>query len=122
MYTYNAKVLRVIGGDTLECDIDLGFGVSITRMVKMTGIKVPEITSSILFVRELAAKTIARTTYALNKKDVILKTQLEYGDILAYIYESQGELDSHQSFNLKLIQEGLAIAPLCSYDGGNPVV
>jgi micrococcal nuclease len=109
MYTYNAKVIRILDGDTVEAEIDLGFGVSITRIVKMNGIDTPEKTSSILTVSELAATATARAKYALENKKVILKTQLDkgdkYGRVLAYIYESQGELDSHQSFNLKLIQE-----------------
>lgn len=119
MYTYNAKVLRVIDGDTLRCDIDLGFGVSIVRIVKMQGIesyRTPERTSSILTVQDLAAKAIARARATLENKTVILNTQLDKTDlVMAYIYESQRELDSHQSFNLKLIQEGLAMAssPKC---------
>ena len=49
---------------------------------------------------------------------IILKTKLDkddkYGRVLAYVYESQSELISDQSFNLKLIQEGLAVP----YGGG----
>jgi len=122
MYTYNAKVIRILDGDTVEAELDLGFGVSITRIVRMNGIDTPEKTSSILTVRELAAKATARAKYALENKKVILKTQLDkgdkYGRVLAYIYESQRELDADQSFNLKLIQEGLAFP----YDGGKKIV
>lgn len=122
MYTYNAKVIRILDGDTVEAELDLGFGVSITRIVRMNGIDTPEKTSSILTVRELAAKATARAKYALENKKVILKTQLDkgdkYGRVLAYIYESQRELDADQSFNLKLIQEGLAF----HYDGGKKIV
>jgi micrococcal nuclease len=118
MYTYNAKVIRILDGDTVEAELDLGFGVSITRIVRMNGIDTPEKTSSILTVRELAAKATARAKYALENKKVILKTHLDkgdkYGRVLAYIYESQRELDADASFNLKLIQEGLAFP----YDGG----
>jgi micrococcal nuclease len=27
VYTYEVKVIRIVDGDTLECDVDLGFGV-----------------------------------------------------------------------------------------------
>lgn len=122
MYTYNAKVIRILDGDTVEAEIDLGFGVSITRIVRMNGIDTPEKTSSILTVRELAAKATARARYALENKKVILKTQLDkgdkYGRVLAYIYETQSELGADQSFNLKLVQEGLAFP----YDGGKKIV
>lgn len=122
MYTYNAKVIRILDGDTVEAEIDLGFGVSITRIVRMNGIDTPEKTSSILTVRELAAKATARARYALENKKVILKTQLDkgdkYGRVLAYIYESQSELEADSSFNLKLVGEGLAFP----YDGGKKIV
>lgn len=31
MWTYNAKVLRVLDGDTVEADIDLGFDMHYIR-------------------------------------------------------------------------------------------
>ncbi len=43
MYEYNAKVLRIVDGDTLDVDIDLGFGVWIHReRVRLEGIDTPE--------------------------------------------------------------------------------
>ena len=42
MYTYNCKVLRVVDGDTVEVEIDLGLYVKITRMVRLLGINAPE--------------------------------------------------------------------------------
>jgi len=118
MYTYNAKVIRILDGDTVEVEIDLGFGISIKKLVRLNGIDTPEKTSKIDSVRELALKAKARTAAALENKNVILKTKLDkddkYGRVLAYVYESQTELQADQSFNLKLIQEGLAVP----YDGG----
>jgi len=118
MYTYNAKVIRILDGDTVEAEIDLGFGISIKKLVRLNGIDTPEKTSKIDSVRELALKAKARTAAALENKNVILKTKLDkddkYGRVLAYVYESQTELQADQSFNLKLIQEGLAVP----YDGG----
>ena len=43
MYEYKAKVLRVVDGDTVDVDIDLGFGVWMHReRVRMMGIDTPE--------------------------------------------------------------------------------
>lgn len=39
---YDAYVLRVIDGDTIECAISLGFGISITRHIRLYGIDAPE--------------------------------------------------------------------------------
>ena len=42
MYTYNIEVLRVIDGDTIDANIDLGFDVKIKKRVRFMGINTPE--------------------------------------------------------------------------------
>ena len=43
MYEYNVKILRIVDGDTVDIDIDLGFGVWIHReRVRFHGIDTPE--------------------------------------------------------------------------------
>ena len=43
MYEYKCKVLRVVDGDTVDVDIDLGFGVWMHKeRVRMMGIDTPE--------------------------------------------------------------------------------
>ena len=43
MYEYNAKILRIVDGDTLDVDIDLGFGVWLHReRIRLEGIDTPE--------------------------------------------------------------------------------
>lgn len=42
MYEYRARVTRVIDGDTLEAEIDLGFHVSFTVTLRLAGINAPE--------------------------------------------------------------------------------
>ena len=43
MYEYKCKILRVVDGDTVDVDIDLGFGIWIHReRVRMMGIDTPE--------------------------------------------------------------------------------
>lgn len=44
MYTYNAKVHRVIDGDTVDLVVDLGFSVSTTVRFRLDGIDAPELT------------------------------------------------------------------------------
>jgi endonuclease YncB( thermonuclease family) len=45
LYTYKARVLRVLDGDTLEAVIDLGFGVATTQTLRLRGIDCPELVS-----------------------------------------------------------------------------
>ena len=43
MYEYRAKVIKVIDGDTVDIDIDLGFGTWIkNERVRIMGIDTPE--------------------------------------------------------------------------------
>ena len=43
MYEYKCKVLRVVDGDTVDVDIDLGFGIVLSdERVRIMGIDTPE--------------------------------------------------------------------------------
>ena len=43
MYEYKCKILRVVDGDTVDIDIDLGFGIWMAKeRVRMMGIDTPE--------------------------------------------------------------------------------
>lgn len=46
MFTYTANNIRVIDGDTIECDIDLGFNITITKQkCRLAGINAPEMST-----------------------------------------------------------------------------
>lgn len=38
MYEYNAIIKKVVDGDTLDVDVDLGFGVKITQRLRLARI------------------------------------------------------------------------------------
>ena len=43
MYTYRCEVVKIIDGDTVDVDIDLGFGVWLKKeRIRMYGIDTPE--------------------------------------------------------------------------------
>ena len=43
MYEYNCEVTKIVDGDTLDVDIDLGFSVRLTKQrIRMLGIDTPE--------------------------------------------------------------------------------
>jgi micrococcal nuclease len=42
MYSYNAKCVRVVDGDTIDAEIDLGFDVKIKKRIRLAGINAPE--------------------------------------------------------------------------------
>ena len=43
MFEYRCKIVKVVDGDTVDCDIDLGFGVTLTNeRVRLIGVDAPE--------------------------------------------------------------------------------
>jgi len=42
-YIYKIEVLRVIDGDTIDAEIDLGFDISIQKRIRLHGINAPEV-------------------------------------------------------------------------------
>jgi micrococcal nuclease len=60
LYLYQAEVVRVIDGDTLDLSIDLGFEISNRQRVRLFGINTPEISgvkhSSDEYRRGIAAR------------------------------------------------------------------
>jgi len=76
MYEYRVKVVRVVDGDTVDVDIDLGFGVWLKdERVRIMGIDTPESRTrdKVEKVFGLAAKNKLKS---LLGKTSILKTQV----------------------------------------------
>ncbi len=44
-YTYRAEVLRVVDGDTLLAQVELGFGVAIAARLRLRGMDAPPLDS-----------------------------------------------------------------------------
>ena len=119
MYEYKVKILKVVDGDTVDVDIDLGFGVWLKdERVRLMGIDTPESRTSdrVEKVFGLAAK--ARLSSLLGA-DAILETQVskdgndmkgKFGRILGNFTTTNGE---HCA--AVLMREGHAVA----YTGGN---
>lgn len=42
MYEYRARVLRVVDGDTVDFEVDLGFSVKIKIRTRLAGVDTPE--------------------------------------------------------------------------------
>ena len=105
MYEYQARVIRVIDGDTIELDIDLGCHVHVTRMARLRGVNCPELTGD---NREagLAAKQYTETW--LSGETVRVNTHIDradkYGRLLVDIWIGP------VLFNASIVQAKHAIA------------
>jgi micrococcal nuclease len=111
MYEYNIKkVTKVVDGDTIDVDIDLGFNISYTQRVRLAGIDTPESRTKDTREKALGLEVKNKVKSAIESaKTVIIKTELpdsteKYGRILGWVY-----LDgAAKSLNEQLIDEGYA--------------
>jgi len=116
-YIYRVKkVIKVVDGDTIDADIDLGFDISLTKRVRLSGVDTPESRTTDLKEKKLGLESKEWLKHKLEfSKDVLIKTELpdsteKYGRILGNLYVNNEEL----SLNQQMIDEGYALA----YDGG----
>ena len=111
MYQYNITIDRVIDGDTVVVDIDLGFNINLYKQkVRLHGINAPESRTRDKEekFRGLAAK--ARLKELLREREVRLesKEKGKYGRILGVLY------DGKKNIFTTMLKEG----HLREYDGG----
>lgn len=108
MYTYNAKVVKVVDGDTLDALVDLGFDTWKQVRIRMMGINTPESRTRDLEekARGLAAKARLKEILKENKNKFILVSHGvgKYGRCLGEIFTTPGD----DSINNLLISEGHA--------------
>ena len=119
MYTYRCKILRVVDGDTVDVDIDLGFGIWMHKeRVRMMGIDTPESRT-----RDLVSKERLKDILPVGSKQ-ILKTQIDksgedakgkFGRILGDFLVYYPPADCEMGCTKILINEGYAV----EYMGGS---
>jgi micrococcal nuclease len=117
-YIYRVKqVLRVVDGDTIDADIDLGFDISLTKRVRLSGVDTPESRTTDLKEKALGLEVKEWLKKKLDgKKNILIKTELpdsteKYGRILGRLYVDDVCL------NDRMISDGYA----WEYSGGTKV-
>ena len=120
MYTYKAKLDRVIDGDTIDVNIDLGFDIQVKKRVRFVGINTPESRTRDLEekARGLAAKDRVKTILSENDIFTIESKEIgKYGRVLGKIYLSKMDGKDYLTqicLNDQLIKEGHGV----EYHGG----
>lgn len=79
MYEYKCKILRVVDGDTVDIDIDLGFGIWVHKeRVRMMGIDTPESRTRDLVEKQFGLASKVRLKELLPVGSIqILKTEID---------------------------------------------
>tara|TARA_R110001583_G_scaffold16176_1_gene65644 strand:+ start:484 stop:852 length:369 start_codon:yes stop_codon:yes gene_type:complete len=120
MYTYKAKLDRVVDGDTIDVDIDLGFDIKVKKRVRFVGINAPESRTRDLEekAKGLAAKDRVKAILAENDIFTIESQEIgKYGRVLGKIYLSRidgKDCLTQICLNDQLIKEGHGV----EYHGG----
>lgn len=85
MYNYKAKCNRVVDGDTLILDIDMGFSIHSIHSCRMLGYDAPERKE-----KELNQKCVEKLSSLVMGKELIVFTQKDpedkYGRYLVNVY------------------------------------
>ena len=121
MYEYKAKILRVVDGDTVDVDIDLGFGVWLrNERVRIMGIDTPESRTRDKQEKKFGLLAKERLKELLPKgKDSVLRTQIDkdgedakgkFGRILGNFVYGHGHNGRFTMVTDILIKEGHAVA------------
>ena len=118
MYEYKVNIVKIVDGDTVDVDIDLGFGMWIKdERVRMMGIDTPESRTRDKVEKKFGLASNQRLKSMLGKKG-ILKTQVnkkgedmkgKFGRILGDFV-----VDDKMATEI-LVEEGYAVA----YFGGS---
>jgi micrococcal nuclease len=111
MYEYRVKqVLRVVDGDTIDVDIDLGFNISYTQRVRLAGIDTPESRTTDKYEKALGLEVKKKLGELIKSATkIVIRTEKpdsseKYGRILGWLF-----LDgSSESVNTALIASGYA--------------
>jgi len=107
---YVKKVTKVVDGDTIDVDIDLGFDISFSSRVRLAGIDTPESRTADKAEKALGLEAKAYLKHAIDEaKSVVIKTEKmdsseKYGRILGWVYLN----GDTESLNDKMINDGYA--------------
>jgi micrococcal nuclease len=111
MYEYRVKkVLKVVDGDTIDVDIDLGFDISFTSRVRLAGIDTPESRTTEKEEKVLGLEVKDRLKHLISTANtVVIRTEKpdsseKYGRILGWLFLDGAE----KSVNEALIADGYA--------------
>ena len=107
---YVKKVTKVVDGDTIDVDIDLGFDISFSSRVRLAGIDTPESRTSDKMEKALGLESKAYLKHEIDSaKTVVIKTEKmdsseKYGRMLGWVFLDGSSI----SLNEKMIADGYA--------------
>jgi len=113
MHEYKCKVRKVVDGDTVDVDIDLGFGVwYLDQRVRLYGIDTPESRTRDK-VEKIYGKAAGRFLKTMLGKECTMRTHKDakgkFGRILGEFIVYDTETDAWVTVNRLMIDKHLAV-------------
>lgn len=108
-FTYPISNIRVIDGDTIEADVDLGFRIKQRQVIRLAGIDAPELRARYVpeRVRAIVSKDFFSAAIEKAEEVVMHSTGLDkYGRSLAVLWCRIGE--QWTDANSDLVHNGYA--------------
>jgi micrococcal nuclease len=116
-YIYRIRTVnKIVDGDTIDADIDLGFDISLAKRIRLGGIDTPESRTTDLKEKALGLESKEWLKKKLEgAKNILIKTELpdsteKYGRVIGHLFINE----QTTSLNNQMINEGYA----WNYDGG----
>lgn len=109
-FHYMARVLRVVDGDTVQVELDLGCDVRQRMTLRLYGINTPELPSSEgVKAKEYLAGWLGDTCFVRTHKD----KREKYGRYLAQLWADEAAFDrGDPSINARLVASSNAVVYL----------
>lgn len=104
MYEYNARLIRIVDGDTVWLRVDLGFRTWVESAFRLFGIDAPEV-HGVTKEAGMAASEFLRAQLTEKPLRIMSKGLDKYGRWLALIYAD----GNPKSVNSLLIEAGHAV-------------
>ena len=107
MYEYHVKkICRIIDGDTIDVDIDLGFSLTKKERIRLAGIDTPETRTKDYEEKKLGVDAKEYLAIRMDAcENLIVKTEKDgkYGRMLGWLFD-----DDNRSINRDMVDLGYA--------------
>ena len=107
LHTYKAKLIKVIDGDTIDANIDLGFDVWVKKRIRLYGINAPETRTTDLEEKNKGLSSKERLVALMGQEGALFTIKShgveKYGRCLGEIWVGE------ENINELLVLEGYAV-------------
>jgi micrococcal nuclease len=110
-YIYRIKqIIKVVDGDTIDADIDLGFDISLSKRIRLAAVDTPESRTADANEKKYGLQSKEWLKHKVeNAKNILIKTELpdsteKYGRIIGHLFIN----DQETSLNDQMVVEGYA--------------